>query len=92
MKRSRTLLICSCLILIMFFICIKLYTNYRMSIVEQEVVIQNSSIEEIESVHAIGRWGEWFSQFELVVKKDGSKYRIWTNNIGEIIDEERLNN
>lgn len=61
-----------------------------MNNVKENVLENNSDVEQIITMHHIGSWGEWFSEYVFVVEIDGQKFRIWTTNNGEIIDREAL--
>lgn len=67
-----------------------LVTNIMMSKVKDQVIKNNAGIENIVNINTVGSWGEWFLEYVLVVEIDGEKFRIWTNNDGEITDEEAL--
>jgi len=78
-------------ILIIGYLCILLFVNIKLSNVKQEVLDHNPGITSIESVNRIGHWGEFFSEYVLVVKEGtDTKYRIWTSGDGEITDEETI--
>ncbi|MFB1082637.1 hypothetical protein [Jeotgalibacillus sp. JSM ZJ347] len=54
----------------------------RSAVLEQEKEVQ------ILSVVQLGRWGEWFQEYSLIVEEDGRRYRIWTDGDGKIVDSE----
>lgn len=64
--------------------------NIMMNNVKDKVMKNNTDIDKIVTINHISSWGEWFSEYVLVVTIDGQKYRIWTNNEGEITDKESL--
>ena len=48
-------------------------------------------ISRVESIHTNGHWGEWFSEYILIVETtDEVRHRIWVNEEAEITDEEVL--
>lgn len=55
--------------------------------VKSNVLEHNPAIIRVESVNALGGWGEWFSEYSLVVVIDSEKFRLWTNGDGEITDK-----
>ncbi len=61
-----------------------------MNNVKDKVIKNNANIEKVVTMNHISSWGEWLLQYVLVVEIDGQKYRIWTNNEGEITDRELL--
>lgn len=61
-----------------------------MNNVKAKVIENNSDIENIVTINHLSSWGEWFKEYVLVVEIDGQEYRIWTNNKGEITDQEAL--
>jgi hypothetical protein len=61
-----------------------------MNNVKENVIQQNSDIEHIHEINRIGTWGEWFSEYVLIVERNGQKFRIWTNGDGKITDQEVL--
>ena len=65
-----------------------LFTAHQASTVKENVRAQNEQITHIEQFQRIGSWGEWFSEYVMVVKMDGNSYRIWTNAQGEITEKE----
>lgn len=64
--------------------------NIMMNNVKDKVIENNSDIDKIVTINHISSWGEWFLEYVSVVEIDGQKFRIWTNNKGEIIDREPL--
>lgn len=50
----------------------------------------NKEITEIKCIHQIGHWGEWFSEYVLIVEMNDQNYRIWVNGNGEITDHEKM--
>lgn len=75
------------------FITVAVYflvPNIMMKSVKDKVLENNTDIDEIVTINHISSWGEWFLEYELVIKIDGQKFRIWTNNKGEIIEKELL--
>lgn len=58
--------------------------------VKEKVIENNPQIEQIKTIHGVGAWGEWYSEFVLEVEIDGDQFRIWTNDNGEITDQESL--
>ena len=67
-----------------------LVPNSLMNNVKDNVIENNSDIDNIITINHISSWGEWFLEYVLVVEMDGQKYRIWTNNKGEITEKEAL--
>ncbi|WP_342429576.1 hypothetical protein [Neobacillus sp. FSL H8-0543] len=58
----------------------------------REKVLQNyPEITKIDTVNSIGQWGEWFSEYALVVEINGNNYRVWTFENGKITGKELLN-
>lgn len=47
----------------------------------------NPEITTVESINSIGHWGEWFSEYSLVVLIEGKQYRVWTSGDGEVSDK-----
>lgn len=62
----------------------------KMNSVKEKVIENNSDIENIVTINHISSWGEWFLEYVLVVEMDEQKFRIWTNNEGEILEKEAL--
>ena len=58
--------------------------------VKDNVMEQNRDIEQIHQINRIGTWGEWFSEYVLIVERNGQQFRIWTNGDGNITDQEAL--
>ena len=67
-----------------------LVPNIMMHNIKDKVMKNNTDIDKIVTINHISSWGEWFLEYVLVVEIDGQKYRIWTNNNGEITDREPL--
>ena len=64
--------------------------NMMMNSVKDRVIENNPDVENIVSINHISAWGEWFSQYVLIVEMDGQTFRIWSNDKGEITDKEAL--
>ena len=77
-------------ILIVIVAAYFLVPNIMMNTVKDKVMENNTDIDEIVTINHISSWGEWFLEYVLVIEIDGQKFRIWTNNKGEIIDKEPL--
>ncbi|MER2191274.1 MAG: hypothetical protein ABS951_09965 [Solibacillus sp.] len=67
-----------------------LVTNYMLNTVQQQITENDSEIENILTINRIGSWGEWFSEYVLVVEIEGELFRIWVNADGEIVEKEAL--
>ena len=67
-----------------------LFPIIMMNNIKDKVIEINSNIANIVTINHINSWGEWFSEYVLVIEMDGQRYRIWTNNKGEITDQEAL--
>ncbi len=61
-----------------------------MNSVKDKVIEHNPDIENIITINHISSWGEWFSEYVLVVEIDGQKFQIWSNNKGDITVKEAL--
>lgn len=64
--------------------------NIMMKSVKDKVIEHNPEIENIITINHISSWGEWFSEYVLVVEIDGQKFQIWSNDKGDITDREAL--
>ena len=64
--------------------------NIMMKSVKDKVIEHNPEIENIITINHISSWGEWFSEYVLVVEIDGQKFQIWSNNKGDITVKEAL--
>ena len=64
--------------------------NIMMNSVKEKVIENNPDIENIVTINHISSWGEWFLEYVLVVEINGQKFRIWSNDKGEIMDREAL--
>ena len=79
--------------LIVGYLCITLFVNYKFYHVKKAVLEHNPEITSIESIAQLGGWEEFFLEYVLVVKKGiDTKYRIWTYGDGEITGEEIVKN
>ena len=67
-----------------------LVPTIMMNNIKDKVMKNNTDIDKIVTINHISSWGEWFLEYVLVVEIDGQKFRIWTNNNGEITDREPL--
>ncbi|MBD8034636.1 MULTISPECIES: hypothetical protein [Solibacillus] len=67
-----------------------LVPNIMMNSVKDKVIEHNPDIENIITINHISSWGEWFSEYVLVVEIDGQKFQIWSNNKGDITVKEAL--
>lgn len=67
-----------------------LVLNIMMNNVKGKVIENNPDIENIVTINHISSWGEWFLEYVLVVEIDGQKFRVWSNDKGEITDKEAL--
>jgi len=74
------------LILVAHF-SINLFINSKLNYVKEKVIENYPEITNVENINSIGKWGEWFSEYALVIEMWGMKYRIWTNNEGKITDK-----
>lgn len=76
-------------ILIIGYLCIRLFVSIQFYQVKQAVLEHNPEITSIESIHQIGAWGEFFQEYVLEIKKGtDTTYRVWTYGDGEITYEE----
>ncbi|WP_138417437.1 hypothetical protein [Aquibacillus sediminis] len=80
-------LISMCIIFVGGYASINLYTKAKLDHVEENVTEHNPEITKVVSINSIGQWGEWFSEYSLVVLIEGEKYRVWTSGDGEITDK-----
>lgn len=85
-----TIIVSLAFVLLIAYFSINIYTNSTLDDVKQKVIENNPEIRSIEKISSIGGWGEWYSEFVLVVEINGLKYRIWTSKNGEIQDKESL--
>ncbi|WP_347792199.1 hypothetical protein [Solibacillus sp. CAU 1738] len=69
------------------YFSIQLYSNNMLTNAKENVIENNPEITNVVSINNIGKWGEWFTEYVLVVEINGLKYRIWTSNEGEISDK-----
>ncbi|AWE08075.1 hypothetical protein DCE79_12055 [Lysinibacillus sp. 2017] len=67
-----------------------LMPNIMMNSVKDKIIENNPDIENIVTINHISSWGEWFLEYVLVVEIGGQKFRIWSNDKGEITDKEAL--
>ena len=88
MKKVGIILMSFALLAIIAYFAISIYTTAKLNHVKDNVLENHSDIEQIISIHSTGQWGEWFSQYVLIVELNNEKYRIWTNDKGEIQDKE----
>ncbi|MGN7476510.1 hypothetical protein ACTHOQ_01540 [Solibacillus silvestris] len=65
-------------------------TNIIMNNIKDKILENNAEIDNILKINSVNSWGEWFLEYALEVEIDGRKFRIWTNNDGEITDKEAL--
>ncbi|TFE02334.1 hypothetical protein [Jeotgalibacillus salarius] len=86
MKKIRGVI----LLVIILAVTLFVINNIKLYDIKSAVLAKEDDIQ-IESITQLGGWGEWFQEYSLVVEKDGSKYRIWTDGDGEIDDWEVLN-
>lgn len=64
--------------------------SIMMNSVKDKIIEHNPEIENIITINHISSWGEWFSEYVLVVEIDGQKFQIWSNDKGDITDKEAL--
>ena len=76
------------LLAIITYFATSIYTSNKLNHVKENVLENHTDIDKIISIQTIGQWGEWFSQYVLIVELNNEKYRIWTNEKGEIQDKE----
>ena len=87
MKRIGVWLGCGIIVLaVIYFVSSTMMFNN----VKDNVMEQNLYIEQIHQINRIGTWGEWFSEYVLIVERNGQQFRIWTNGDGNITDQEAL--
>lgn len=77
-------------IVIVIIIAYFLVPNIMMNNVKDKVIENNSDIDKVVTINHISSWGEWFLEYVLVVEIDGQKFRIWSNDKGEITDKKAL--
>ena len=83
LKKMWVWLSCSIVVLAaVYFIASTIMINH----VKGNVLERNSDIDHIQQIDRIGAWGEWFSEYVLIVERNGQKFRIWTNGDGKITD------
>lgn len=87
MKKVITIIVSLAVVLFIAYVSILLYTNSKLNNVKEKVIENNPEITNVEKINSIGGWGEWFSDYVLVVEIDGLKYRIWASEKGEITDK-----
>lgn len=66
------------------------HTKTKFENIATQVLELNEEVTEIKSIHQIGHWGEWFSEYVLIVVMNEGNYRVWVNEIGEITASERI--
>nr|WP_106779541.1 hypothetical protein [Lysinibacillus timonensis] len=77
MKKVTTFIVCLGFLLITAYISVNLYTNNKLNYVKQNVLKNNIEITKVEKINSIGKWGEWFSEYVLIVEMDKLKYRMY---------------
>ena len=88
LKKVGIIFIGVALLAIITYFATSFYTTAKLNHVKENVLENHSDIDKIISIQTIGQWGEWFSQYVLIVELNNEKYRIWTNDKGEIQDKE----
>lgn len=78
-------------VIVSCYLLVGFYSNYKLETVKTNVLQQNPEITKVESINSVGKWGEWFSEYALVVEKNGALYRIWAKESGEMTDSEVYN-
>ncbi|RLQ94544.1 hypothetical protein D9X91_13455 [Falsibacillus albus] len=92
MKKIIMIVLCIIFILISGCFSICLYTSIKLSKVKSNILKKNPEVHEVVSINSSGQWGEWFSYYSAVVEIDGSKFRVWPSEDGDISDyKERIN-
>lgn len=87
MKKAIILLSSTVIIIVAAYL---LVPNLMMNSVKDKILENNPDIENIVMINHISSWGAWFLEYVLVVEIDGQKFRVWSNNKGEITDKEAL--
>jgi uncharacterized protein YneF (UPF0154 family) len=64
--------------------------NAKYNNIKDAVLEKNPQITNIESINSLGGWGEWSSEYSLVVDINGKKYRVWTLGDGNLTDKVEL--
>lgn len=77
-------------IIIVIFLSINLFTEFKLDTVQENVMANYPEITKVEAINSLGQWGEWFSEYTLVVEIEGKKARIWTLADGIITYKEWL--
>ncbi|MGD7042983.1 hypothetical protein [Jeotgalibacillus proteolyticus] len=63
------------------------YFEAKLFNVKEKVMEQNPEITSVQSIAVLGGWGEWFSEYSLVVVQDRETVRVWTNGDGKLTDQ-----
>ncbi|MEK4229218.1 hypothetical protein [Solibacillus sp. FSL H8-0538] len=90
MRKVTTIVAAFVIVLLVGYFSIRLYTDMKLNGVKEKVIENNPGISKVENINSKNHWGEWFSEYILVVEMNGLKYRIWTSDEGEITDKEAL--
>lgn len=69
------------------YLSIILYTHSKLNHMKEKVIENYPEIAKVEKINSMGGWGEWFSEYVLVVEIDELKYRIWVSEKGDITDK-----
>lgn len=78
--------------MVIAYFSVTLFVQSKLQTVKAEVLEENPEITSVESINRLGHWGEFFTEYVLVVNKEGDKqYRVWTFGDGEIKDEIEIN-
>jgi len=67
LKKVITILVSLAGVLLIAYVSILLYTNSKLNDVKEKVFENNPEITNVEKINSVGGWGEWFSDYVLVV-------------------------
>ncbi|MFY3792497.1 hypothetical protein ACOQFO_12560 [Ureibacillus sp. MALMAid1270] len=90
MKKVITILLSFGTLILVAYFSISFYINSKFNDVKDKLIQNHPEIMNIEKINSIGGWGEWFSEYVLIVEINGSKFRVWATEEGKITDQEPL--
>lgn len=90
MKKVIKIVSCFVIVILAGYLTVNLYTVIKLNDIKEKIIEKNPEITKMETMNSVGQWGEWFSEYTLIVEMNGLKYRIWISEEGEISDKEAL--